>query len=47
VGFTLRDSHPGPGDHDYWGLHAGLFNLNGKAKPSLAALGQAARRVHG
>jgi hypothetical protein len=45
--FTLRDSRPGPADHDYWGFHAGLFNLKGKAKPSLAALRQAARRVHG
>ena len=47
VVFTLRDSRPGPADHDYWGFHAGLFNLKGKAKPSLAALRQAARRVHG
>ena len=43
--FTLRDSRPGPADHDYWGFHAGLFNLRGVAKPSLASLRRAARRV--
>jgi hypothetical protein len=43
--FTLRDSRPGPADHDYWGFHAGLFDLKGQPKPSLAALRQAARRV--
>ncbi|HEX3316739.1 MAG TPA: hypothetical protein VHR88_01895, partial [Solirubrobacteraceae bacterium] len=43
---TLRDQRPGPNDHDYWGFHAGLFDLKGKAKPALAALRRAAARVH-
>ena len=43
--FTLRDSASRPGDHDYWGFHAGLFDLKGQPKPSLAALRHAARRV--
>jgi polysaccharide biosynthesis protein PslG len=42
---TLRDQRPGANTHDYWGLHAGLFNLRGKAKPALAALGKAAKHV--
>jgi hypothetical protein len=42
---TLRDSRPGPNDHDYWGFHAGLFDLRGKAKPALAALRRAAAHV--
>jgi hypothetical protein len=36
---------PGPADHDYWGFHAGLFDLKGQSKPLLAALRQAARGV--
>jgi hypothetical protein len=44
---TLRDARPGPGDHDYWGFHAGLFDLKGKPKPALAALRRAAAHVPG
>ena len=42
---NLRDQRPGPGDHDYWGFHAGLFDLKGKPKPALAALRRAAAHV--
>ena len=44
---NLRDSRPGPGDHDYWGFHAGLFDRKGKAKPALSALRSAAKGIHG
>jgi len=45
--YNLRDSSPGQGDHDFWGFHAGLYDLAGNPKPALAALQEAAQRVGG
>jgi len=42
----IKVERPGAGDHDYWGFHAGLFDLKGKPKPALAALRRAAAHVH-
>ncbi len=45
VYFDWRDAKPYPGGHDFWGLHTGLLNLNGTAKPSLRAFGRAANAL--
>jgi hypothetical protein len=36
--FNWRDAHPYPGGRDFWGLHTGLLNLEGRPKPALNAL---------
>jgi polysaccharide biosynthesis protein PslG len=41
--YNLRDSRPLPGDHDFWGFHAGLFDLKGRPKPAVRALRSATR----
>ena len=33
VWFSLQDRQPGGGERDWWGLHTGLFDVNGNAKP--------------
>ena len=36
--FNWRDAQPYPGGRDFWGLHTGLLNIEGRAKPALSAL---------
>jgi hypothetical protein len=45
VYFDWRDSKRYPGVPDFWGLHTGLLNLNGTAKPALAAFSAAANSL--
>jgi hypothetical protein len=47
VYFGWKDAPPYPGRADFWGLHTGLLNLNGSAKPALAAFRDAVRRSGG
>src|SRR3954453_8459969 len=32
--FALIDRGPHPGENDFWGLHSGLLDVNGRAKPA-------------
>jgi hypothetical protein len=41
VYYAWRDARPYPGGQEFWGLHTGLLNRRGHAKPSLQALRQA------
>jgi hypothetical protein len=45
VYFDWRDAKPYPGGHNFWGLHTGLLNLNGSAKPALEAFSSATRSL--
>lgn len=40
--YAWRDVKPYPGGKDFWGLHTGLNDIDGTAKPSLAAFTSAA-----
>jgi polysaccharide biosynthesis protein PslG len=43
--YNVRDSKPTAGDHDFWAFHAGLFDLEGRAKPAVKSLRSAARHL--
>lgn len=45
VYFNWRDSRPFPGGKDFWGLHTGLRDLQGRAKPALGVLRRALASV--
>ena len=47
VYFDWRDANPYPGRSDFWGLHTGLLENDGIAKPALAAFRDAVKRVEG
>lgn len=40
--YAWRDVKPYPGGKDFWGLHTGLHDIDGTAKPSLASFTSAA-----
>jgi hypothetical protein len=43
--YAWRDVEPYPGGKDFWGLHTGLHEIDGAAKPSLAAFTSAAAEL--
>jgi hypothetical protein len=45
VYFGWKDGRPYPGRSDFWGLHTGLLEKDGVAKPSYAAFRDAVRRM--
>jgi hypothetical protein len=45
VYFDWRDANPYPGRSDFWGLHTGLLENDGTAKPALAAFRDAVKRA--
>ena len=45
VYFDWRDANPYPGRSDFWGLHTGLLENDGIAKPALAAFRDAVKRI--
>jgi hypothetical protein len=45
VYYAWRDARPWPGGQDFWGLHTGLLDMQGRPKPALAALSRTVERL--
>ena len=45
VYFNWKDAEPYPGGTDFWGLHTGLLDIDGRPKPALAAFRATVRAV--
>jgi hypothetical protein len=44
VYYAWRDVRPYPGGQDFWGLHTGLLDRQGDAKPALRSFSRAVHR---
>jgi hypothetical protein len=44
VYYAWRDAKPYPGGEDFWGLHTGLLDREGDAKPALRSFSRAVHR---